>query len=333
MSDVSIAEKLDAVTLPVATLEEALPQLRRPFAPNAVQWKIQSTGPAPTPDNEGVTWALCVGYIDARLAGERLNAVVAGGWTEEPMQIEDGILWYKLTVLGQSHIDVGEGQGSTTGMKAKGLHSDALKRAAVRFGVGVSLYAMPKFFLKVGAVENDDTLYRLSNKKAGQLKDRHHATLRTRYEAWLDAEGADVFGPYLDHGDAPESVGEAAEQAPMDVQERPTTERIEIQSHSEETTEPVVTAAMRKKIWAEVGKSGLDKKTDEAKIRAIFVWVADTPHSDRIPRDKMNDVIDAIKRQKETLSEIRDAAEDPEVDGHTIAKQLEQAILDASESA
>ena len=72
--------------------------------------------------------------------------------------------------------------------------SDALKRAAVRFGVGVSLYAIPQTFLD-GEVK--------------YLTAQHSTFLRDRYTAWLDAHGAQAFGDPLDHGDAPDgSVGD-----------------------------------------------------------------------------------------------------------------------------
>lgn len=215
---VEAAEKeVIAAKLPTDNSEDALPFLRRPFTPHAVKWKIQSASP-----KEGdAKWALIVGYIDARLVVERLNTVVGGCWSEKPVRIEGqgNALMYELTVLGQTHIDVGIGQGQDAEMKLKAVHSDALKRTAVRFGIGVSLYAMPQFWLPVAAEEHEEggapTIERIKggNKKGrpGFLKDVHEAFLRSQYTDWLEREGNAKFGEPLDHGDAPGSVGDLAE--------------------------------------------------------------------------------------------------------------------------
>lgn len=211
MSDESVVPEANS-ELPVASLAQAIPHLRRPFAPHAVKWKVQASWP-----KDKAETAIVVGYIDARLVMERLNLVTGGLWSEKPIRIEgqSNALMYELTVLDQPHIDIGIGQGGTDDMKLKALHSDALKRAAVRFGVGVSLYAMPRFTLPVtegGATTEDvPSLKRRSNGKPGGLRGHHEAHLRKLYAAWLEREGEDHFGKVLDHGDAPDSVGELVE--------------------------------------------------------------------------------------------------------------------------
>lgn len=203
--------------LPVESIADALPHLRRPFAPGAVKWKVQSTWPKNGPA-EG---AIIVGYIDARLVSERLNKVVAGNWSEKPVRIGDrsDALLYELTVFEQTHVDVGVEQGSTTGMKLKAVHSDGLKRPAVRFGVGVSLYAMPEVRLLVTDHGNETsegvpTIKRRNDGKAGYLYESHEAHLRKRYEDWLRGGGEEAFGSVLDHGDAPE--GSVGDEVPAD---------------------------------------------------------------------------------------------------------------------
>jgi hypothetical protein len=197
---------------------KALTQLRRPFAPAAIKWKIQASWP-----KEKAEKAIVIGYIDARLVVERLNMVVGPEWAEKPVRIEGvtGALMYELTVCGQTHVDVGTAQGSTNEMKLKAVHSDALKRTAVRFGVGVSLYAMPRFTLPVTdreEVQGEDvpTIGRRKDGKPGQLRETHERYLRAQYEAWLKDEGEKAFGEALDHGDAPDSVGDLAEDAGQD---------------------------------------------------------------------------------------------------------------------
>lgn len=220
----------EQVNFPVDSLDKALPHLRRPFTPAAVKWKVQSSWPKGKPA-EG---AIIVGYIDARLVSERLNMVVGGNWSEKPVRVGDrpDALMYELTLFETTHVDVGISQGATEGMKLKGAHSDALKRTAVRFGVGVPLYAMPEVRLAVtpdGAEKSDGTptIKQRHDGKPGYLSQAVEAHLRKVYEDWLKAEGS-VFGSPLDHGDASAgSVGYEDPEADEGTEQRPAGEPLE----------------------------------------------------------------------------------------------------------
>lgn len=205
--------------LPVGNSNDALPNLRRPFAPGAVKWKVQSEWPS-----EGeADGAIIVGYLDARLVSARLNKVVGGAWSEKPVRVADNSnsLLCELTVFDQTHVDIGIGQGRSDEMKQKAVHSDSLKRVAVRFGVGESIHAMPEIRLGVSANGDEEsdgtpTIKRVTRGKrkgrAGYLSEKVEAHLRKRYEGWLAQHGEQAFGPVLDHGDAAEgSVGEGIE--------------------------------------------------------------------------------------------------------------------------
>jgi hypothetical protein len=113
---------LDRVRLPVETLAEAIPHLRRPFTPEAIRFKVQSVFKSKESEPVG---CLIVAYIDARLASERLNRVIPGSWSAEYKPVDGSkMMWCRLTVDGVARTDVGE---STKGM-SKDLVSDALKR-------------------------------------------------------------------------------------------------------------------------------------------------------------------------------------------------------------
>lgn len=217
-----------SLPFPVDNSKDALPNLRRPFAPGAVKWKVQSEWPS-----EGeADGAIIVGYLDARLVSARLNKVVGGSWSEKPVRVADNSnsLLCELTVFEQTHIDIGIGQGRGDEMKQKAVHSDSLKRVAVRFGIGESIHAMPEIRLGVtadGSEESDGTptIKRVSRGKrkgrAGYLSESVEAHLRKRYEDWLSQHGEQAFGPVLDHGDAAEgSVGEGVE-APATEEDTP----------------------------------------------------------------------------------------------------------------
>lgn len=187
------------VELPVDSFREAAPLLRRPFTREAVKFKIQSS------------WqggALIVAYIDARLVVERLNLVCPHLWTDEtytPVAGGKG-LECALTIGGITHRDVG------ADYIGKGLYSDALKRAAVKFGIGVSLYALPKMIL-------NDSDGHIKRKQKGQkeyveLTPSGESRARDIYALWLDTLGKQAFGDPLDHGDAPDAIGDAEVEAP-----------------------------------------------------------------------------------------------------------------------
>lgn len=204
---------LAGAALPVGTLNEALPHLRRPFAVEAVKWKVQTVfGPKENP----AKGCIVVAYIDARLAIERLNAVCGGAWTALPRRVEDApsLVWCDLEVFGRVRRDLGE---SYKGM-SKDLWSDAIKRAAVHFGVGVSVYALPQITLYANQphVDRKDVWDKKAKayKPSLVLNDKGHEKLREGYERWLSKTGEPWFGPVLDHGDVlPETVDPEAEAA------------------------------------------------------------------------------------------------------------------------
>jgi hypothetical protein len=185
------------VTLPVNTLRGAAPHLRRPFTAEAVRWKVQ-------------TGKLVVPHIDARLAAERLNHVCPHLWSDEYEQVPGGKgLLCRLTVDGITRLDVGSGYDRVI----KGLYSDAFKRAAVKFGVGVSLYALPKLFLSTenGHLAADGKTDK--GKDRFKLTDKGRTKLAEGYSEWLKKTGEKMFGPALDHGDVEGALGDVEADA------------------------------------------------------------------------------------------------------------------------
>jgi hypothetical protein len=212
--------------LPVGSLREALPYLRRPFTPAAVKFRIlRGTGSG---DKARVR---CAAYIDARLTSERLNLVCPHLWEDRFAPVQGGLECF-LTVDGLTRSDVGWSRSTSDDMGLKGLYSDALKRAAVHFGVGASLYAVPGLVL---AARDNAGWFRVVQREGGgpqfYLNDAGEQELRRRYRLWLDTLGIRDFGEPLDHGDVedesavettPEGVnpetGEVVEPTRRDVE-------------------------------------------------------------------------------------------------------------------
>ncbi|MDM7324743.1 MAG: Rad52/Rad22 family DNA repair protein [Thermus sp.] len=129
-------------------MDEVWQKLSEPFPAGEVQWRIEAL-------SRDKKRALVVPYVDARTVLDRLDrAVGPEGWqdayevlsdAERTVRDERGErrerlveVKCRLTVLGVTKEDVGEGDS------LKAAFSDALKRAAVKFGVGRYLYRLEK---------------------------------------------------------------------------------------------------------------------------------------------------------------------------------------------
>ena len=207
---------------------DAARDLRRPIAPAEVRFKVQST-------NHDDTRAQVIAYIDARTVIARLNLLFPGRWraATEPVPLDmrltatdehgnrypividrdgqarrDRELNYRcrLEIAGASFEDVGAGDDP------KAAYSDALKRAAVRAGIGECLYAMDSPWLAVG--DGDGQLRMTRGARPRPIIDRRTlASLRESYARWLRHAGA-AFGEPLAHAPA---VTALAQDPPVDT--------------------------------------------------------------------------------------------------------------------
>lgn len=114
--------------------------LAEPFEPREVKFKPQSVK-----NNR----CLAMAYIDARLIQDRLDDVLGvENWTDNYTILNDGSVMCRLRLkLGDRWItktDVGSpSEQPDGGDRLKAAFSDALKRAAVKFGIGRYLYRLP----------------------------------------------------------------------------------------------------------------------------------------------------------------------------------------------
>lgn len=195
---------------------DAARDLRRPIAPAEVRFKVQAT-------NHDDTRAQVIAYINARTVIARLNLLFPGRWRAdtEPVPLDmrltaidehggrypividrdgqvrrDRELAYRcrLEIAGAVFEDVG------TGDDPKAAYSDALKRTAVRAGIGECLYAMDSPWLAIG--DGDGQLRMTRGARPRPIIDRRTlAWLRDSYARWLGQAGA-VFGEPLAHAPA-----------------------------------------------------------------------------------------------------------------------------------
>lgn len=155
-------------------------QLSAPFDPPEVKFK-----PAMVKGNR----ALALVYVDARAIMDRLDAVVgADGWSDEYEFLPDGSCLCKLRLrFGETWImkmDVGgESEQPDEGDRRKAAVSDALKRTAVKFGVGRYLYRLPSQWC-----DYDPQTKRLMNKPAPPAP-ANNGTLRKQILALVESTG------------------------------------------------------------------------------------------------------------------------------------------------
>ena len=120
---------------------DALTQaLAEPFDPPEVRFKPQVVS-----GNR----AMAIAYVDARVIQDRLDEVLGvAGWQDEYEVLPDGGVVCRLRLhLGDQWVakmDVGgPSEQPDEGDRRKAAFSDALKRAAVKFGIGRYLYRLP----------------------------------------------------------------------------------------------------------------------------------------------------------------------------------------------
>ena len=212
---------------------EAARDLRRPISADEVRFKIQGIRWSERDGQQKMpTAAQVVAYIDARTVVARLNLLFPGHWQAHttalppemrlmrrgadgaltPIRLErgevkaDSTLYYRcvLEIGGAAFEDVGAGDDP------KAAYSDAIKRAAVRAGIGESLYAIDSPWLRIGDAEHE---VRVSRAGKPYLDDRTTRWLRGSYQDWLTHASA-IFGESLPHAPAPTLPGTDTPPAP-----------------------------------------------------------------------------------------------------------------------
>ncbi len=111
-------------------------KLSAPFAVEAIHWRAQSV----TTNGGGA--ALALAYLDARDVMDRLDdAVGPMNWQDRYEETAKGRLLCTLSIrVGDEWVSKSDGAGNTDVEGEKGAISDALKRAAVKWGIGRYLY-------------------------------------------------------------------------------------------------------------------------------------------------------------------------------------------------
>lgn len=92
------------------------------------------------------------------------------------------------------------------------------------------------------------------------------------------------------------------------------------QSKPARRTREQATAAQVRKVWVAFTEAGI--KDERGVRRALTEWVTGEEHVERIPRDKVDDLLEAAADHEAHLEVIRDAARDESHAEHELAKRL-----------
>ena len=135
--------------------------LLEPFKESDIEWRIQSAG-----EKNNKSWARVLAYITARAVMDRLDNVFGiDGWKDEYAQAPDGGVLCKLSVRIEGEWITKEDVSENTNVDpVKGGVSGALKRAAVKYGIGRYLYNLTDNF---ALVAEQGVFYQPANPKKG----------------------------------------------------------------------------------------------------------------------------------------------------------------------
>ena len=138
--------------------------LTAPILPNEIEWRVQS--------QTSTGKLIVVPYINNRCVMHRFDAAFgAENWTSEFREISNGFLC-RLTVTINDRIIYREDGASKTNIEPeKGGISDAMKRAAVQFGLGRCLYDYPRVMIECDGKFIPDWAYEKLDKLVTWIND------------------------------------------------------------------------------------------------------------------------------------------------------------------
>ena len=159
-------------------IEALLRVLAAPFPGSAVRWRVQGKAF----ERRGQMFGRVVAYVDARDVMERLDEVLGLNWQSRTTETAKGRVMCSIgiTLPDGREIWRDDGAGETQIEGEKGAISDAFKRAAVRFGVGRYLYALPSPAVELET--RDGRVVGISR----EAKDKLAALAHRSLERWED---------------------------------------------------------------------------------------------------------------------------------------------------
>lgn len=120
-----------------------LADLHKPFPPNEIEWRVGST----TQDKKK---GMALAYLTARHIMDRLDAVCGSANWQDRYEFHGArTICYLSIRVGDEWVTKADGAGDSDVEAEKGAISDALKRAAVKWGIGRYLYATESVWVEI----------------------------------------------------------------------------------------------------------------------------------------------------------------------------------------
>lgn len=141
--------------------------LAAPFPPGAIHWRAQLVA-----ERNGTFSALALAYIDARDVMDRLDEVCTpAGWTDAYIETAKGRTIGTISIKFDGEwVSKTDGAGDTDVEGEKGSLSDALKRTAVKWGIGRYLYRLSDVWAECEVVKDREGKTVTNNKGKPQFK-------------------------------------------------------------------------------------------------------------------------------------------------------------------
>ena len=196
-------------------------QLREPFPEQDIGWRIGKSGA-----KDGVPWAMCLAYITNRAIQTRLDSIVgpANWYNRFRKGPQGGVLCGLSLRVGEDWVTKWDGAENTEFESVKGGLSDAMKRAAVLWGIGRYLYNLDTNFAecRTGQKPGDGWVKAKGKNSGSQAGDVWFWGHPPALPAWAVPSGPNVSGVTTLDVEAVEAgedeVGEfmaAVEEEPM----------------------------------------------------------------------------------------------------------------------
>lgn len=136
------------------TPEEIKKELSAAFPPSDLEWMPSSCEIYQKGNSQQfIAYMTLTPYVDARAIQDRLDEVMGiDGWRDEYRETPEGMICRLSLLIDGKWITKEDGAPARDGHPVKGVVSDALKRAAVKFGIGRYLYSLPRFPYQAAAI-------------------------------------------------------------------------------------------------------------------------------------------------------------------------------------
>lgn len=168
----------------VINVRELETELKKPFTFEEIEWRVGSSY-----ERNGKVKALALPYVTSRAIMDRLDAVFGiTGWCDEYKPWGNGAQLCGITVtIGEKNITKWDGSENTDIESVKGGLSNALKRTAVKFGIGRYLYSFDPIWVRC----------EVKGKTKVIAREEFDTTLATFYKRQLTKiYGADIANGY-----------------------------------------------------------------------------------------------------------------------------------------